>query len=120
MSRKFELALYVISNVSFCCHEDVSAKALMILFLLDTLSLSFFLSLSLFATWLLCLLNDSEVSRWTSKIFGHWTSGSYEFSMSILGWVLAWCVSGVNKVTDGFGAEINSELSFRYAVIFSI
>ena len=44
-------------------------QALGILFLLDTLS----------ATWLLCLLNDSEVSRWTPKIFGHWTSGSCEF-----------------------------------------
>ena len=53
-------ALYVISNVSFCCLQDVPAKALMILFLLDTLS----------ATWLLCILNDSEVSRWTPKIFG--------------------------------------------------
>ena len=28
-------------------------------------------------------------------------------------------MSGVNNVTDGFGAEINSELSFRYAVISS-
>ena len=26
------------------------------------------------ATWLLCLLNVSEVSMWTPKIFGHWTS----------------------------------------------
>ena len=25
--------------------------------------------------------------------------------MSILGWVLAWCVSGVNNVTDDFGAD---------------
>ena len=31
-------ALYVISNVSFCCPQDVPAKALRILFLLDTLS----------------------------------------------------------------------------------
>ena len=40
--------------------QDVSAsaKALRILFLLDTLS----------ATWLLCLLNDSEVSRWTKSL----------------------------------------------------
>ena len=41
-------ALYVISKVSFCCPQDVPAKALRILFLRDTLS----------ATWLLCLLND--------------------------------------------------------------
>ena len=56
---------------------------------------------------------------WTSKIFGHFTSGSRKSSMSILGWVLAWCVSGVNNVTDDFGEEINRELSFRYAVISS-
>ena len=100
-------ALYSISNVSFCCPQDVPAKALRILFLLDTLS----------GTWLLCLLNDSEVSRWTPKIFGHCTSGSCESSMSIFGWALAWCVSGVNNVTDDFWAEINRELSIRYAVI---
>ena len=56
---------------------------------------------------------------WTPKIFGHCISGSRESSMSILGWVLAWCVSGVNNVTDDFGADINRELSFRYAVISS-
>ena len=56
---------------------------------------------------------------WTPKIFGHCTRGSRESSMSILGWVLAWCVSGVNNVTEDFGAEINRELSFRYAVISS-
>ena len=37
--------------------------------------------------------------------------------MSILGWVLAWCGSGLNSVTVDFGAEINKELSFRYAII---
>ena len=74
---------------------------------------------TLSATWLLCSLNDSEVSIWTPKIFGHCTRGSRESSMSILGWVLAWCVSGVNNVTDDFGADINRELSFWYAVISS-
>ena len=29
--------------------------------------------------------------------------------MSILGWVLAWCESGLNNVTEDFGAEINKE-----------
>ena len=53
-----------------------------------------------------------------SKIFGHCTRGC-ESSMSISGWVLAWCVSGVNNITDDFGTEINRELSFRYAVISS-
>ena len=63
-----------------------------ILFLLDTLS----------ATWLLCLFNDSEVSRWTPKIFWHCTRGGCESSIIILGWVLAWCVSRVNNTkTDG-------------------
>ena len=100
-------ALYVISKVSFCYPQDVPAKALRLLFLPDTLS----------PTWLLCLLNDSEVSMWTPKILGHCTRGSRESSMSILVWVLAWCVSVVNNVTDDFGAEINKELPFRYAVI---
>ena len=68
-----------------------------ILFLLDNFS----------AMWLICLLNDSDVSRWTPKVFGHWISGSCESSMSIFGLVLAWYVSGVNKVTDDFGEEIN-------------
>ena len=70
-------------------------------------------------TWLLYLLNDSEVSRWTTKIFGHWTSGSCESSMSNFGWVMTWCVSGVNKLTDDLGEEINRELSLMYAVISS-
>ena len=48
---------------------------------------------------------------WTPKIFGHCTRGSRESSMSILGWVLTWCVSGVNNVTDDFGVDINRELS---------
>ena len=74
---------------------------------------------TLSATWLLCLLNDSEVFRWTPKIFGHCTRGSCGSSMIIFGWVLAWCVSGVNNVTGDFGAEINRELSFMYAVISS-
>ena len=67
-----------ISNVSFCYPQDVSAKPLRILFLLDTPS----------ATWLLCLLNDNEVSTWTPKIFGHCTRGSCESSISIFGCVL--------------------------------
>ena len=104
-----QTALYVISNVYFCYPQDVPAKALRILFLLDTLS----------ATWLLCLLNDSEVSKWTPKIFGHGSRGSCESSMSIFGWVLAGCVSGVNNVTDNFVLETNRELFLRYAVISS-
>ena len=30
--------------------------------------------------------------------------------MSILGWVLAWCVSGLNTVTEDLVVEINKEL----------
>ena len=52
----------------------------------------------------------------TPNIFGHWTSGSCDSSMSIIGWVLDWCGSGLNNVTVDIGAEINNELSFRYAV----
>ena len=37
--------------------------------------------------------------------------------MNILGWILAWCVSGVSSVTEDFGVEISKELSFRYAVV---
>ena len=39
--------------------------------------------------------------------------------MSIIGWVLAWCGSGLNNVTEDFGEEINKELYFSYAVISS-
>ena len=39
--------------------------------------------------------------------------------MSMPEWVLAWCGSVLNNVTVDFGAEINKELSFRYAVISS-
>ena len=99
----------MISKFFFCCPQDVPAKALRILFLPDTLS----------DIWLLCLVNDSEVSMWTPAIFRHCARCSREYSMSILGWVLAWCVSGLNNVTDDFWADINRELSFRYAVISS-
>ena len=53
-------------------------------------------------------------------MLGHLTSSSCESSMSILGWILACCVSGVSNVTENFGAEISKELSFRYAVISSM
>ena len=79
------------------------------LFLPDTLS----------ATYWLCLLNDKEVFQKTPNILGHLTSGRCEFLMNILGWILAWCVSGVCNVTEDFQVEISKELSFRYAVISS-
>ena len=73
------------------------------LFLPDTLS----------ATYWLCLLNDKEGSRLTPSILGHLTSGRCEFLMNILGWILAWCVSGVRNVTEDFGVEISKELCLR-------
>ena len=39
--------------------------------------------------------------------------------MSILGWVLTWCVFGMNNVTEDFGEEINNELPCMYTVISS-
>ena len=51
---------------AFSCPHDVPAKALRILFLLYTLS----------ATWMLCFLNDSDMSSWTPTIFGHCTRGN--------------------------------------------
>ena len=39
------------------------------------------------------------------------TRGSSESSILIFGWVLACVGSGVNKVTDDFGADINNELT---------
>ena len=53
------------------------------------------------------------------NILGHLTSGKRETSISILGWVLAWCVSGVSNVTEYVAADIIKDLSFRYAVISS-
>ena len=41
------------------------------------------------------------------------TRGSSESSILILGWVLACAGSGVNKVIDDFGADINSELTHK-------
>ena len=68
---------------------DVPANALRMLFLPDYLSV-----------WL-CLLNDKVGSRYTPNILGD------ESLMSILGWALVWCVSGVSNVTEDFGVEIS-------------
>ena len=73
-------ALYVINNVSFCCHQYVPANALRNWFPLD----------AHYPTYSLCLLNNRDVSTLTANIFGLWTSGSYEYSMSILGWIAVW------------------------------
>ena len=55
--------LYVINSISFCCTQDVPAKALRMLFLPDTLSV----------TWP-AMLNDRWVSRETPNIVGHLTA----------------------------------------------
>ena len=56
---------------------------------------------------------------YTPNIIGYWTSSRCGSSMSILGWVLAWCVSVLDNVTEDLGVDLNKELSFRYAVISS-
>ena len=72
-----------------------------------------FLLLTLLATCTQCVLNEKNVSKYTPSNFGLRTRGSSEVSILIFGWVLASAGSGVNKVTDDFGADINSELTRR-------
>ena len=68
-----------------------------------------FLLLTLLATCTQCLLNENKVSRYTSSNVGLRTSGSSESAILIFGRVLACAGSGINKVTDDFGADIKSE-----------
>ena len=49
-----------------------------------------------------------KVSKYTPSNFGLRTKGGSESSILIFRWVLAYAMSGVNKVTDDFGAHINS------------
>ena len=60
-----------------------------------------------------CLLNENKVSRYTPSNLGLRTRGIYESADLIFGRVLACTGSGVNKVTDDFGADIKSEFSRR-------
>ena len=60
-----------------------------------------------------CLLNEMKVSRYTPSNLGLLTSGSSESMNLIFGRVLACAGSGVNKVTDDFGADIKHEFSRR-------
>ena len=71
-----------------------------------------FLLLTLLATCTQCLLNEKKVSRYTPSNLGLRTSGISE-SAILIGRVLACAGSGVNKVTDDFGADIKSEFSRR-------
>ena len=57
--------------------------------------------------------NEKKVSRYTPSNLGLRTSGSSESAILIFWWVLACAGSDVNKVTDDFGADINSEFSRR-------
>ena len=68
-----------------------------------------FLLLTLLATCTQCLLNEKNVSRYTPSNLGLRASGSSESAILIFGRVLACAGSGVNKVTDDFGADIKSE-----------
>ena len=60
------------------------------------------------ATCTHCVLNEKKVSKYTPSNFGMRTRGSSKSSILIFGWVLACAGSGVNKVTENFGADINS------------
>ena len=57
------------------------------------------------------MLNEKKVSKYTPSNLGPRTRGSAESSILIFGWVLACAGSGVNKVTDDSGADINRELT---------
>ena len=70
-----------------------------------------FLSLTRLATCTQCVLNEKKVSKYTPSNFGLRTLGSSESSILIFWWVLACAGSGVNKVTDDFGADINSKVT---------
>ena len=63
--------------------------------------------LTLLATCTQCLLNEKKVYRYTPSNSGMRTSVSPE--ILIFGRVWACAGSGVNKVADDFGADINSE-----------
>ena len=56
------------------------------------------------------MFNEKKVSRYIPSIFGLRTKESSESAILIFGWVLACAGSGVNKVIDDFGVDINSEL----------
>ena len=52
-------------------------------------------------------------SRYTPSIFVLRTRGSSGSAILIFGWILAYAGSDVNKITDDFGADINSELTHK-------
>ena len=58
-------------------------------------------------------------SKITPSILGLRSSGSCVSSRVISGCICNWCLSGVKSVTVDFGAEIKSELSFRYMLNIS-
>ena len=74
-------------------------------------SKTLFLLLTRLATCTQCVLNEKKVSKYTPSNFGLQTRGSSESSILIFGCVLACTGSVVNKVTDYFGVDINSELT---------
>ena len=67
-----------------------------------------FLLLTQVAPCTQCLLNEKKVSRYTPSNLELRTSGSSESAILIFGRVWACAGSGVNKVTDDFGADIKS------------
>ena len=59
------------------------------------------------------MLNENKVYIYTSSIVGMRTRRSTDPAFLIFGWVLACAGSGVNKVTDDCGADINSKLTLK-------
>ena len=57
------------------------------------------------------MLNETKVCRDTPSILGLRKKESYDSAILIFGRVLACAESGVNKVTNDFGADINSKLT---------
>ena len=58
-------------------------------------------------------VKETKVFKYTHSILGLRTRGSSESAILIFGWVLACAGSGVNTITDDFGADINSELTCK-------
>ena len=93
--------LYVISRVSLCCPQLVPAFK------------TLFLWLTRLTTCTQCVLNENNVSKYTSSNFELRTRGSSESSILIFGWVLACAGSGVNKGTDDMSNNNNNNIYLK-------
>ena len=68
-----------------------------------------FFSYSMDHLYAVCVKLIKNESKYTPSNFGLRTRGNSESSILIFGWVLA--CAGSDKLTDEFGADINSELA---------